>query len=124
VIPLVVIPVALATVLSLPPSHATPLVLPEVLRGSATWYRAPIHHAAAGPRLRHWLGRHWRGQTVLVISASHPRRRVRVTLTDWCACGGAGSRRLVDLPARDFQVLAPLSRGVVGVRVRSLTSKS
>jgi len=63
------------------------------VRGTATWYCWPAYpsrctagypsngaYAAAGPELRRALG-HWRGRSVYVNG-------VRVTLIDWCACGG------------------------------------
>ena len=39
---------------------------------------------------------------------------IRVRLTDWCACGG---ERIIDLSDEDFATLAPLSQGVIRVRV-------
>jgi len=46
-------------------------------------------------------------------------RCVRVILSDWCQCYGA---RVIDLDARSFALLAPLSRGVVKVTVRWRTT--
>lgn len=80
-------------------------------RGVATWFRAPASTAAAGPALRAWLGRGWRGQRVRVCAASGC---VVVRLTDWCACGHG---RVIDLGADSFARLAPLSRGVLRVTV-------
>lgn len=103
------------------PQHATPQVLPEVLRGSkslhgtATWYgTGPGRgHAAAGPLLRSALGPDWRGTVVYV---THGSRTVRVALTDWCLCTGS-RRRVIDLSDEDFGALAPLSAGVIRVSV-------
>ncbi len=78
------------------------------LRGTATWYAYRPGQAAAGPALRRALGKSWRGRTVTVNGQ-------RVTLTDWCACGGG---RIIDLDSRTFAALAPLSRGVMRVKVR------
>ncbi len=39
---------------------------------------------------------------------------VRVTLIDWCACKG---ERVIDLYGDAFRRLAPLSRGVIKVKV-------
>jgi hypothetical protein len=66
-------------------------------------------YAAAGPRLRAFLG-HWRGQSVTVCAATC----IRVILDDWCAC----PHRLIDLSAQAFARLAPLSRGILAVSVR------
>lgn len=85
----------------------------SALRGQATWYRWHVGEAAAGPALRRMLGPHWRGKRVQVCASS---RCVVVRLTDWCACHP--STRLVDLDARSFAALAPLSRGVIRVTVR------
>ena len=92
-----------------PPVHPQPAH--DALSGLATWYAAPAGAAAAGPALRAFLGRSWRGTRVLVCASG---RCVRVTLSDWCACGGG---RVVDLDAAAFAALAPLSRGVVRVTV-------
>lgn len=80
------------------------------LSGTATWYAWRPGQAAAGPALRRALGPRWRGRSVTVCAAAC----VRVRLTDWCACGGG---RVVDLDARSFARLAPLSRGVLKVTV-------
>lgn len=63
------------------------------VEGAATWYCWPSYpsrcthgfpsggaYAAAGPKLRAALG-NWRGRSVWVNG-------VRLTLADWCACGG------------------------------------
>lgn len=83
-----------------------------LLRGTATWYGTGpgAGEAAAGSELRRALGRHWRGTIVRVCAT----RCVRVRLSDWCGCPGP---RVVDLAVADFRRLAPLSRGVVRVRV-------
>jgi hypothetical protein len=79
----------------------------------ATWYRAASSgHAAAGRRLRRWLGPDWRGT---VVRVRHNGRTIRVRLTDWCGCKG---ERVIDLSNEDFRRFAPLSRGVIHVRVR------
>jgi hypothetical protein len=76
--------------------------------GVASWYRWRLGQAAAGPALR--TGR-WRGRFVRVCAET---RCVVVRLTDWCACPGG---RLIDLDARSFARIAPLSRGLVRVTV-------
>ena len=82
--------------------------------GQATWYcctrgySAGSYVAAAGPALR--IG-HWRGRYVTVWSGL---RHVRVRLSDFCVCR-AGV--VIDLHPSAFRALAPLSRGVVKVRV-------
>lgn len=104
----------------LPTTSGAPLAPSAVssaatLRGWATFYDAPtIHDAAAGPSLRAMLGSHWRGQSVTVCSG----RCVRVTLTDWCACGPRhGQPTLIDLDDRAFAKLAPLGTGVIPVSI-------
>lgn len=88
-----------------PPSRA--------VRGDATWYCLrgvsvcpKVHsggmYAAAGPSIR--VG-HWRGRTVRV---TYHGTSIRVTLVDWCACGGG---RAIDLFSDAFKRLAPLSAG-------------
>lgn len=93
------------------------------LRGTASWYCLPGRsactagypadglYAAAGPALR--VG-NWRGRVVTVERADGSAA-VRVRLVDACACGGG---RVIDLYALAFGRLAPLSAGVVEVRVR------
>jgi hypothetical protein len=86
--------------------------------GVASWYClagvSACHHsymgglyAAAGPALR--VGS-WRNRSVVVSLGG---RSVRVRLVDWCAC----PRRVIDLYADAFRRLAPLSSGVIRVRV-------
>jgi hypothetical protein len=89
---------------------------PRMARGGvATWFAAPAGTAAAGPALRRFLGRDWRGSVVRVCAAG---RCIRVALTDGCACRARSGRpTFVDLAAADFARLAPLSRGVLDVRV-------
>lgn len=82
------------------------------LRGVATWYRWRPGEAAAGPGLRAFLGKDWRGSVVTVRRGS---RAVRVRLTDWCACPGG---RIVDLDVRSFSRLGAPSRGILRVEVR------
>lgn len=77
--------------------------------GLSSWYRYTAGEAAAGPALRRALGRGWRGRIVTVCA----RRCIRVRLTDWCAC----PQRLIDLDARSFAQLAPLSRGLLRVAI-------
>lgn len=85
------------------------------LSGQASWYRTPGHTGAAGPRLRHALGKGWRGRTVTVCRTAETYLAcTRVKLTDWCAC----PHRLIDLSNAAFANLAPLSRGVVQVRIQ------
>ena len=84
-------------------------VLSGPLVGLATWYRYRPGQGAAGPALRRWLGS-WRGSIVRVCATAC----VNVRLTDWCACGHG---RIVDLDARLFRQLAPLSRGVIHVTI-------
>jgi hypothetical protein len=98
-------------------------IMAQTLRGFATWYCVPgrsicpKHYpggnfAAAGPELRKALGPNWRGQYVTVSNARG--QRVRVQLVDWCACGGGSA---IDLFGAPFARLAPLSRGIVSVRI-------
>lgn len=85
------------------------------LRGWATWFAAPRRTGAAGPALRHLLGRKWRGSGVEVCRGE---RCVLVRLTDWCACGKRhGQPTLIDLSPDAFARLGPLSRGVLHVRI-------
>ena len=88
-------------------------------RGTATWYCKPgvsaCHYrssggmyAAAGSELR--VG-NWRGRQVRVCQGG---QCIRVTLIDWCACGG---NRIIDLYSDAFRRLAPLSEGTISVRV-------
>ena len=96
-----------ATAISKAPSVAA-------LTGVASWYSYFEGQAAAGPALRVALGPNWRGKIVETCSANDPSRCVRVQLTDMCQCL---STRLVDLDARDFARLAPLSQGLLNVEV-------
>jgi len=83
--------------------------------GVASWYPASGMIAAAGPALRRELGPRWRGQLVRVCAG----RCVTVTVSDWCQCHrGTRRERLVDLSDDAFARLAPLSAGLVRVRVR------
>lgn len=72
-------------------------------------------YAAAGPALRAMFGggERWRNKVVTVIGNN---RDVTVKLIDSCDCGGG---RVIDLYADAFERLAPLTRGVVSVLVRS-----
>jgi len=82
------------------------------LEGRATWYAYRSGQAAAGPALRAFLGKNWRGTVVTVTANGHA---VTARLTDWCACGHG---RVIDLDRRLFAQLAPPSRGVLRVTVR------
>jgi len=94
------------------PTASADLGASGTLSGQATWYHWHVGEAAAGPKLRQALGVHWRGQSVTVCATSC----IRVRLTDWCACHP--STRLVDLDARSFARLAPLSAGVIDITVK------
>ena len=82
--------------------------------GQASWYCctrgyfSSSYVAAAGPALR--VGA-WRGRYVWV---SADTRRIRVRLVDYCSCSWL---RVIDLHPGAFRALAPLSAGVVRVRV-------
>lgn len=85
------------------------------LRGVASWYATPGLTAAAGPKLRRWLGPNWRGATVVVSTGE---RSVAVKLLDWCQCfKGQRSERLIDLSDGAFAALAPLASGLVRVTI-------
>lgn len=88
----------------------------DPLKGRASWYDdGDGLYAAAGPDLRSWLGRGWRGQTVRVTSNG---RSVLVRLTDWCQCYKNQRReRVVDLSPAAFRRLASLSRGIIRVTI-------
>lgn len=84
------------------------------LGGIASWFRSPANVAAAGPDLRHWLGRGWRGTHVRVAG---PAGTAVVRLGDWMR-----RDRLVDLDDGAFvRVCGPLSLGVCRVRVTRVT---
>jgi len=88
---------------------------PVATTGTASWYDWHLRQAAAGPRLRALLGRDWKGKTVKVCASGHC---TLVRLTDWCQCfKGTARERLIDLDDRAFAALAPLSRGVLRVKV-------
>jgi len=112
-----VIPPLAAVVLALALSHAVPaphaVTSPPrtALRGTATYYAYRTGQAAAGPALRAFLGKNWRG-TVVTVTANG--RTVTARLTDWCLCSSA---RVVDLDKRSFAKLADPSRGVIHVTV-------
>lgn len=82
------------------------------ISGTATWYSYRPGEAAAGPSLRAFLGRSWRGRNVTVRSGS---RSVTVRLTDWCACPGG---RVIDLDRGSFGILSDPSRGILPVQVQ------
>ena len=95
-------------------SAQSPALERTALDGTASWYRTPGLTAAAGPALRHALGRDWRGQLVKVCA----RNCVTVRLTDWCQCyGGERRERLLDLADAAFARIAPLAAGLVRVTV-------
>lgn len=89
---------------------------PGGLAGLATWYRYHPGQAAAGPRLRLYLGPHWRGTTV-VVCGGHGDVCFKVVLTDWCLCTADGARRIIDLDRSDFEQLTGADRGRVTVTV-------
>lgn len=89
-----------------------------VAGGTASWYGGYPGQAAAGPRLRAWLGPHWRNRLVRVCTVTVPRHCATVRLTDWCQCyRGTKAERIIDLDVRSFSRLAPTWRGLVNVRV-------
>lgn len=109
---------------SLPPAGLpdTDTVGSVGVSGTATWYCRPGvsactrgfpssgPYAAAGSELR---TPGWRGRWVLVCAG----RCVQARLVDACACPGS---RVIDLYASVFRKLAPLSAGLVRVRVAFL----
>lgn len=95
-------------------ARSVPRVAPATLRGVASWFAAPTGTAAAGPALRRALGAHWRGKIVETCLSNEPTRCIRVKLTDFCGCPGG---RVIDISAGSFARLAPLSAGLVVVRV-------
>ncbi len=113
------------------PSEGASWSAPATTSGSASWYckagSSACHHAypdrpgkadhyaAAGPRVRRMFGGDWRGRNVIVSANG---RSVVVKLIDFCRCPS----RVLDLYADVFARLAPLSQGVVDVRVSSRTS--
>jgi hypothetical protein len=115
------IAVVVALLATLLQSPAAPPAAPHVEIGSAlvggraTWYNANGNIAAAGPALRGYLGRNWRGALVSVCAPSSGRCVV-VKVSDWCLCTGGGGR-LLDLSDDAFSKLAPLSKGVLNVEV-------
>jgi len=104
---------AAAVVLLLVSGQGTAVAGHRTIDGVATWYDdGPGLYAAAGPSLRHG---DWRGSRVRVCAGD---RCVDATLRDWCACGSRrGVPTVLDLSPAAFRRLAPLSRGVVHVRV-------
>lgn len=112
--PLVVQPQPKAHIEAIAP-RATSVARTTIARGWATWYDPGRGQAAAGPALRRALGKHWRGKTVHVCRG---RACVKVTLSDWCACGPRhGEPTVIDLLRGDFAHLASLGAGVLKVRV-------
>jgi hypothetical protein len=96
------------------PAATATTIAPAVIGGRATWYAAHGNIGAAGPALREYLGRHWRGTLVSVCSGG---RCVVVRLSDWCDCRGRGFDRLIDLSDDAFVQLAPLPVGVIPVEI-------
>jgi len=87
----------------------------ESISGIASWYDWHLGEAAAGPGLRRFLGKHWRGTVVRVCSS----RCITVRISDWCQCfRGTLDERLIDLDRRSFAVLADPRLGLVTVQVR------
>lgn len=90
------------------------------VRGYATYFATGTdgQYGAAGPVLRRALNQkygEWRGHRVLVCKKD---RCLEVKLNDWCACGPRnGEPTLIDLSDEAFRWLAPLSRGVIHVRI-------
>jgi hypothetical protein len=87
---------------------------PLSVKGVASWYCCTAHYgdglyAAAGRALRAFLGPKWRGMRVRVCAASC----IVVRLVDWMA----NPKALIDLEPAAFRLLAPLSRGLITVRV-------
>jgi hypothetical protein len=82
------------------------------LAGNATWYAYHQGQAAAGPGLRKWLGKDWRGMSVEVCAQTDC---VTVRLTDWCLC--SRGNRLIDLDNDDFKRLGALSTGVLPITI-------
>lgn len=94
-----------------------PTLQRDALDGRASWYAADGMIAAAGPELRQRLGRGWRGTHVNVCAS----RCVVVRLADWCQCyRGERRERVIDLSDDAFSRLAPLSAGLVRVRITAL----
>jgi hypothetical protein len=84
------------------------------LSGWASFYGAPPGTAAAGPALRAFLGKHWRGSVVRVCAT----RCVRLTLITTCQClRGTAHERIIDLSERAFAALGDPSRGLIRVVV-------
>lgn len=101
---------------SSPSAVVPPLAAADgAISGTASWYRASGLIAAAGPELRRWLGKGWRGSVVQVCAGSC----VTVTVSDWCQCyRGERRERVIDLSDDAFSRLAPLPTGLVRVTVR------
>jgi hypothetical protein len=86
------------------------------IRGRASWFATGPDgpYGAAGPALR---SGNWRGSKVRVCADDC----VVVTLNDWCQCYRNESReRVIDLSDEAFARLAPLSAGIINVRVERL----
>lgn len=105
--------VAAATATPAPEPSATAMPAAR-LAGRASWYGTGMV-AAAGPALRAWLGRGWRGTTLRVCAPQ--RGCVVVQASDWCLCHVGGSERVIDLGRDAFAQLADPARGLVRVTV-------
>ena len=91
---------------------------PARIVGPASWYPTFGRVAAAGPRLRHFLGHGWRGTRIVVCRTTRSSEACTIaTVVDWCKCPHG---RIVDLSDDVFGVLAPVSVGVIRVSIRRL----
>jgi hypothetical protein len=88
------------------PAPGKVVSLPGLIAGKATFYDYHEGQAAAGPKLRAALGRHWRGTKVRVCNGDVCIKDP-ITLTDWCQCyWKKPTERLIDLDDADFAKLA------------------
>ena len=93
------------------PAAITPSAAPRRGIAAPRGTRQAARRRRTGPALRAALGPHWRGRWVTVRSGGGS---VVVQLRDFCGCPGG---RVIDLHPGAFDDVAPLSRGVVPVRV-------
>jgi hypothetical protein len=111
-------PQPLATAYTIPTATSRPRPAPTrrpplpgpVAHGVATWYDdgPGLYGAVPG----------WRfGDLPYRVQVCAGGRCVTVRVRDYCACG---DHRIIDLSPEAFAQLAPLSRGVVAVRVQRL----
>lgn len=83
--------------------------------GYATWYDD-------GPGLYGAVPSWHYGDTPYPVQVCHLQRCVTVIVRDYCACGDRGSgATVIDLSPAAFSQLAPLSRGVISVRIEETT---